>query len=88
MLSRTVGTGRPPPWLLAGLGCGLLVALIVAGAGPGVRIDREQDGIGTRTTDLALERLERALERGDGRAAERAWHDAHVSALRGDWRAR
>ena len=41
-----------------------------------------------RTTDVALERLERALERGDGRAAERAWHDAHVSALRGDWRAR
>ncbi len=77
-----------PASLLAGLGCGLLVALIVAGAGPGVRIDPEQDGVGTRTTDLALERLERALERGDGRAAGRAWHDAHVSALRGDWRAR
>jgi hypothetical protein len=77
-----------PAWLLAGLGCGLLVALIVAGAGPGVRIDPEQDGVGTRTTNVALERLERALARGDDRAAARAWHDAHVSALRGDWRAR
>ena len=77
-----------PPRLLAGLGCGLLAAVIVAGAGPGVLIDRQQDGVGTRTTDVALERLERALERGDGRAAARAWHDAHVSALRGDWRAR
>jgi hypothetical protein len=77
-----------PPWLLAGAGCGLLAALIVAGVGPGVRIDVGQDGVGARTTDVALERLERALERGDGRAAERAWHDAHVSALRGGWRTR
>jgi hypothetical protein len=80
----------PPvlPWLLAGLGCGLLVVLIIAAAGPGVRIDPERDGGGTRTTAVALERLERALERGDGRGAARAWHDAHVSALQGDWRAR
>jgi hypothetical protein len=77
-----------PPWLLAGAGCGLLAALIVAWAGPAVRIESGQDAVGPRTTDVALERLERARERGDGRAAERAWHDAYVSALRGDWRAR
>ena len=77
-----------PGWLLAGLGCGLLLALIVARAGPGVRIDSERDGTGTLATDLALERLERALARADGRAATLAWHAAHVSALRGDWRAR
>ena len=77
-----------PPWLLVGLGSGLLVALIVAGAGLGVRIDPEQDGVGTRATDLALERLERAIERGDGQTAARAWHDAHVSALREGWQAR
>jgi hypothetical protein len=75
------------PWLLAGTGCALLVALIVAGESGGIRGDRGQDIWGTHPTGVILERLERALERDDGRAAERAWHDAHVSALRGDWRA-
>ncbi len=63
-------------WRQAG---SLLVALIVAAAGPenpdrGPRPGRGGPGDGRST----LERLERALERGDGRAAERAWHDAHV----------
>ena len=73
-------------WLLASVGCGLLAALIVAGVRPPVWIDDAWDAVGARTTEMSLERLERALERGDGRTAERAWHDAHVSARRRGWR--
>jgi hypothetical protein len=76
------------PWLLAGAGCGLLAALMLAGARPPVRSDDGQDVVGGRTTDVALARLEHALERGDGRSAERAWQDAYVSALRGGWQTR
>ena len=77
-----------PLWLLAVLGCGALVTLILAEAGFRIRIERGPDAAETRSTGVILERLERALEQGDARAAQRAWHEAHVSALRAGWQTR
>ena len=77
-----------PSWFLAGAGSGVLVTLILAGAVFGIRSERGPDVADTRSTGVILERLERALEQGDARAAQRAWHDAHVSALRADWQTR